>query len=73
MKQLDDGKVVPCVVDVFQVEVTEVRQHFKEKGERLIDWVSPDEAARRVREIELKSLLVEFQPKSAKKRRSTAK
>lgn len=73
LKLLDDGNVVPCVVDVFQVEVTEIRQHFKEKGERRIDWVSPDEAARRVREIELKSLLVEFQPKSTKKRRSSPK
>ena len=35
----------------------------KEKGERILAWVSPDEAARRVREIELKSLLVEFQPR----------
>lgn len=73
LKLLDDGDVVPCVVDVFQVEVTEISGHFKEKGERRIDWVSPDEAARRVREIELKSLLVEFQPKPIKKKRAIAK
>jgi len=63
LKLLDDGDVAPCVVDVFQIEVTDVAEKFKEKGERIIAWVSPDEAARRVREIELKSLLVEFIPR----------
>ncbi len=62
LKLLDDGDVAPCIVDVFQIEVTAFADKFKEKGERTIAWVSPDEAARRVREIELKSLLVEFRP-----------
>ncbi|MFJ6321995.1 MULTISPECIES: NUDIX hydrolase [unclassified Rhizobium] len=62
LKDLDDGNVVPCVVEIFQVEVKEVRMEFKERGQRILDWVSPDEAARRVREIELKSLLVNFKP-----------
>ena len=35
---------------------------FKEQGQRRLDWVIPDEAARRVCEIELKSLLVNFKP-----------
>ncbi len=63
LKLLDDGDVAPCVVDVFQIEATELAAKFKEKGERRLAWVSPDEAARRVREIELKSLLVEFKPR----------
>ena len=63
LKLLDNGDVTPCVVDVFQIEVTDVAEKFKEKGERILAWVSPDEAARRVREIELKSLLVEFLPR----------
>lgn len=63
LKSLDDGDVVPCVVDVFQIEVDDVAGEFKERGERIVDWVSPDEAARRVREIELKSLLIEFVPR----------
>lgn len=63
LKLLDDGDVAPCIVDVFQIEVTETAGKFKEKGERILAWVSPDEAARRVREIELKSLLVEFVPR----------
>lgn len=64
---LDDGEVVPCVVDVFQIEVTGAETKFKERGERLVEWVRPDEAARRVRDIELKSLLVDFKPKGKRK------
>ncbi len=70
LKILDDGDVVPCIVDLFQIEVTEVRDDFKERGERTLAWVSPDEAARRVREVELKSLLVEFTPKGRRSKSS---
>jgi 8-oxo-dGTP pyrophosphatase MutT (NUDIX family) len=62
LKELDEGDVVPCTVEMFAIEVDEIRQNFKERGQRVLDWVSPDEAARRVREIELKSLLVNFTP-----------
>ncbi|WSH67609.1 NUDIX hydrolase (plasmid) [Rhizobium ruizarguesonis] len=68
LKELDDGDVAPCIVDVFQVEITDVMDGFKEQGQRILEWVSPDEAARRVREVELKSLLVEFEPRGSKKR-----
>jgi len=68
LKDLGNGDVVPCVVDVFQIEVMDMTGDFKERGQRALDWVSPDEAARRVREIELKSLLVGFEPRSRKKR-----
>ena len=70
LKMLDNGDVVPCMVDVFQIEVTGAETRFKERGERLVEWVRPDEAARRVREIELKSLLVDFKPKSKRKDRA---
>lgn len=63
LKELDDGSVVPCMVEMFQVQVDEVESKFKERGQRQQAWVSPDEAARRVREIELKSLLVNFRPR----------
>lgn len=62
LKLLGDGDVVPCIVDIFQMEVKTSARTFKEYGERTIAWVAPDEAARRVREVELKSLLVEFKP-----------
>ncbi|MBB4193090.1 8-oxo-dGTP pyrophosphatase MutT (NUDIX family) [Rhizobium aethiopicum] len=67
LKEFDDGDVAPCIVDVFQIEVTEIENDFKEQGQRILEWVSPDEAARRVREVELKSLLVEFEPQGQKK------
>jgi 8-oxo-dGTP pyrophosphatase MutT (NUDIX family) len=67
LKELDNGDMVPCVVDVFKIAVTEIRVDFKEKGQRLLNWVSPDEAARRVREVELKSMLVTFKPQIKKK------
>lgn len=68
LKDLDDGDVAPCIVDLFQVEVVEISNDFKEQGQRILEWVSPDEAARRVREIELKSLLVEFEVRPRRKR-----
>ena len=64
LKLLDNGDVAPTIVDVFQVQVTEQTDKYKEKGQRILAWVSPEEAARRVREIELKSLLVDFKPRA---------
>jgi 8-oxo-dGTP pyrophosphatase MutT (NUDIX family) len=62
LKSLDDGDVAPCIVEVFAIEVSKVSDKFKERGERQIAWVSASEAARRVREIELKSMMIEFKP-----------
>jgi 8-oxo-dGTP pyrophosphatase MutT (NUDIX family) len=69
LKELDNGDFVPCVVDVFEIEAAEQRADFKERGQRVSAWVSPDEAARRLREIELKSLLVAFQPNKRARRK----
>jgi 8-oxo-dGTP pyrophosphatase MutT (NUDIX family) len=69
LKELDNGDVAPCIVDVFEIAVTEILTDFKEHGQRQLHWVSPDEAARRVREVELKSMLVAFKPHEKKKRR----
>lgn len=69
LKELDNGDVAPCIVDLFEIAVSEIRADFKEHGQRQLDWVSPDEAARRVREVELKSMLVAFKPHSRKKPR----
>ncbi|UWU32498.1 NUDIX hydrolase (plasmid) [Rhizobium sp. WSM1274] len=68
LKELDNGDVVPCIVDIFQIEVTDISGDFKERSQRILEWVSPDEAARRVREIELKSLLVQFEAHGRRKR-----
>lgn len=63
LKWLDNGDVAPCIVDLFQVEVTEIEKDYKERGQRELAWLSPGEAAHRVREIELKSLIIDFKPK----------
>jgi len=44
---------------------------FKEQGQRLLRWVAPDEAARRVREVELKSILATFKPREKKRQPKT--
>lgn len=62
LKELDEGKVVPCCVEVYQIDVASVSLQYKERGQRRLEWVSPLEAARRVREVELKSLLGNFDP-----------
>jgi 8-oxo-dGTP pyrophosphatase MutT (NUDIX family) len=62
LKELGPDTVSPCIVELFQIEVKGLTADFKERGERVLAWVSPDEAARRVRELELKSLLVSFRP-----------
>lgn len=62
LKSLDNGDVAPCIVEVFAIELTTISAKFKERGARELAWVSPDEAARRVRELELEALLIEFRP-----------
>ncbi|MBX4860381.1 NUDIX hydrolase [Rhizobium bangladeshense] len=60
-KVLRDGVEVICKVQVYALEVTNIAKNFKEKGERTIEWVSFDEAVRRVREPELRNLFLAFQ------------
>ncbi len=60
---LDDGNVAPCGVKVYQVKVSETATEYKERGQRKPAWVSTEEAARRVREVELKSMLIAFRLK----------
>lgn len=57
LKSLDTGETVPSIVQVHLVEVTALQAEFKEKGQRAIAWFPPCEAAKLVREPELKGLL----------------
>jgi 8-oxo-dGTP pyrophosphatase MutT (NUDIX family) len=70
LKWLEDGNLAPCMVEVFQIEITGLAIEYKERGQRELAWLSPHEAARRVREVELKSLLVDFRPKTLREKRS---
>jgi 8-oxo-dGTP pyrophosphatase MutT (NUDIX family) len=60
-KVLKDGIQVPCRVQVYALEVSNLAKNFKEKGERSIEWASCDEAAKRVREPELRDIILAFQ------------
>lgn len=73
-KGLSQGLTVPCKVQVYPLEVSDLCKNFPEKGERRLEWVSCAEAAARVAEPGLKKLLREFQPgRSAAHRPEPAK
>ena len=59
-KVLRDGLKVTCKVQVYALETTNVAKNFKEKGERVVEWVSCDEAVKRVQEPELRNLFLAF-------------
>ncbi|WP_455273922.1 NUDIX hydrolase [Rhizobium herbae] len=61
LKMLDNGERTPCCVQVHLLHVDEILDVFHEKGERISEWVSCVEAARRVREPELKGLFLSLQ------------
>ncbi len=66
-KVLRDGLKVTCKVQVYALEVTTVAKNFKEKGERTIEWVSCDEAVKRVQEPELRNLFLAFKQRMAER------
>jgi 8-oxo-dGTP pyrophosphatase MutT (NUDIX family) len=59
-KTLNNGLKVPVRVQVHALEVEDCLKTFPEKGARVLEWVSPEEAARRVNEPELKTLIAAF-------------
>jgi 8-oxo-dGTP pyrophosphatase MutT (NUDIX family) len=61
-KRLRDGTVRPVTVQVFALEVMVERLTFPEHGQREKAWMSPQEAAERVDEPDLKALLLGFRP-----------
>nr|WP_250808535.1 NUDIX hydrolase [Neorhizobium tomejilense] len=67
MKGLKEGRSVPVAVKVHLLRVEKLDETFQEIGQRLLEWVSPLEAARRVKEPELKSLLSSLERKLAPK------
>jgi len=50
----------PCSVEVFAMRFTSQVETFKEKGKRKIAWFSPEDAAERVAEPQLKDLIRRF-------------
>jgi 8-oxo-dGTP pyrophosphatase MutT (NUDIX family) len=65
-KVLGDDTDVPCVVAVYPLKVKSLSDKFPESAERRRRWFSPEKAAERVDEPELRDLLVRFDPKALK-------
>ena len=59
-KQIEDGRIVPCIVEVFSVKIAKVVKNFKEHGQRERRWVSFAEAQNLVEEPELRGLIIKL-------------
>lgn len=59
-KRKSSGMELPCEVLVFPLEVQSVADKWPEKKSRRRAWLSPDEAAARVREADLGQLIRQF-------------
>lgn len=66
-KALRTGLRIPVRVQVHALEVQDMVKSFPEKGSRRLEWVTPQEAALRVKEPELKSLIASFVAKPDEK------
>ena len=63
MKGMPEGLKLDCRVRVFALEVDDICKNFPEKGERHAEWVECAEAAARVQEPGLKTLILAFEEK----------
>ncbi|MBB4184095.1 NUDIX hydrolase [Sinorhizobium terangae] len=59
-KRMNHGLKVSCKVQVHALEVDDFCKNFPEKGTRRLEWVDCKEAASRVAEPSLKSLILAF-------------
>jgi 8-oxo-dGTP pyrophosphatase MutT (NUDIX family) len=62
LKGLGPNRSVLCAVKVFPMEVREMLTKYPETGQRRARWFSPDKAAKRIVEPELKSIIRAFDP-----------
>ncbi len=60
-KGLNNGLKVECMVQVYPVVVLDMLKNFPEKGSRKLEWVSFGEAAKRVAEPALKTLILSYE------------
>ncbi|NTA14330.1 NUDIX hydrolase [Agrobacterium tumefaciens] len=57
VKKLDDGKLVPAMVQVHLLDVQELETDYPEKNERRLSWFTPAAAASSVKEPGLRGLI----------------
>lgn len=58
-KDMGRGTRIHCTVRVFPLQVTELLKKFPEARQRKVRWFSPRKAAKKVREPELKALILQ--------------
>jgi 8-oxo-dGTP pyrophosphatase MutT (NUDIX family) len=56
-KRLKSGRVIVCEVKVFGLQVKQQEQHWPEKGERKVKWLSRTRAAKTVRDRGLGAII----------------
>ncbi|SLN75135.1 NUDIX hydrolase [Ruegeria meonggei] len=59
-KILDDGSAMPVRTSVFRIDVKELADTYPEVGQRERHWFLPKDAAKQVREPELRDLLLQM-------------
>ncbi|PIL16240.1 hypothetical protein P775_25095 [Puniceibacterium antarcticum] len=57
-KILNNGKTIPCSVQVYPMIVENLRRNWKERHERKRKWFSAKSAAKQVHEPDLSELLI---------------
>lgn len=65
LKGLAPGRSVLCAVKVFPLEVREMLTKYPETGQRRARWFSPEKAAKRIAEPELRAIVRAFDPDAA--------
>ncbi|WP_438749963.1 NUDIX hydrolase [Pararhizobium sp. O133] len=60
-KGMHHGLKVQCMVQVYPIVVLDMLKNFPEKGSRKIEWVTFDEASKRVAEPMLRDLILNFE------------
>ncbi|MEX0284327.1 MAG: NUDIX hydrolase [Paracoccaceae bacterium] len=61
-KWIDENSSLPCIVELYPLEVSNLSEDFPEKEERRRKWFSPKKAASLVCEPELAALIESFDP-----------
>ncbi|UHS59832.1 NUDIX hydrolase [Agrobacterium vaccinii] len=69
MKKLDDGELVPAVVQVHLLDVAQMEDDFPERHQRRLAWFMPSIAASAVEEPELSGLLTKLELLNSDERR----
>lgn len=71
-KLLKNGRLVPCLVKVFALQVREQLDSWREQDQREIRWFTPEAAAEAVQEPELAAIIRSFAAARIEKARKAA-